>query len=75
MPKGRELPYEWYNTPNIHLFTLRDFLALCKAEGIHAEIADARASSRLGRLLLRLGFRNLGADRVVARLTPKMGDR
>jgi len=70
MPKARALPYEWYNTPNIHLFTLRDFMALCKSEGIRVEIAGAHASSRVGRLLLRLGFRNLGADRVVARLTP-----
>ena len=70
MPKARELPYEWYNTPNIHLFTLRDFLALCKSENIRVEIVDARSSSLLGRLLLRLGLKNLGADRIVARLTP-----
>lgn len=34
MPKSRELPFEWYNTPNIHLTTIRDFLELCDAEGI-----------------------------------------
>lgn len=30
MPVTRSLPYEWYNTPNIHLCTLGDFEALCK---------------------------------------------
>jgi methionine biosynthesis protein MetW len=25
MPKSRNLPYEWYDTPNIHLFTVADF--------------------------------------------------
>ncbi len=25
MPVNRQMPYEWYNTPNIHLCTLRDF--------------------------------------------------
>ncbi|MDX9978421.1 MAG: methionine biosynthesis protein MetW, partial [Lentisphaeria bacterium] len=25
MPVTDELPYQWYNTPNIHLLTLRDF--------------------------------------------------
>ena len=25
MPVSREMPYEWYNTPNLHLATLHDF--------------------------------------------------
>lgn len=25
MPVSREMPYEWYNTPNLHLSTVRDF--------------------------------------------------
>lgn len=29
MPVSRCLPYEWYNTPNIHLCTLHDFEQLC----------------------------------------------
>jgi len=29
MPKSRELPHEWYNTPNIHLCTIDDFEDLC----------------------------------------------
>jgi methionine biosynthesis protein MetW len=28
MPVGGSLPYDWYETPNIHLCTLRDFEAL-----------------------------------------------
>lgn len=34
MPKTRDLPYEWYNTPNIHLTTISDFLGLLQADGI-----------------------------------------
>ena len=30
MPKSKTLPYEWYNTPNIHLFTIKDFIELCR---------------------------------------------
>jgi methionine biosynthesis protein MetW len=30
MPKSKTLPYEWYNTPNIHLFTIKDFRDLCE---------------------------------------------
>lgn len=29
MPKSRALPYEWYDTPNIHLSTIKDFRTLC----------------------------------------------
>jgi methionine biosynthesis protein MetW len=29
MPKNVLLPYEWYETPNIHLLTIRDFQAFC----------------------------------------------
>ncbi len=29
MPVIESLPYNWYDTPNIHLFTLEDFLAWC----------------------------------------------
>lgn len=29
MPVSEALPYTWYNTPNIHLCTFKDFEALC----------------------------------------------
>lgn len=34
MPTGKTLPYQWYNTPNVHLFTLDDFESLCRAKHI-----------------------------------------
>jgi methionine biosynthesis protein MetW len=30
MPVSEELPYQWYNTPNVRFFTLADFESLCK---------------------------------------------
>ena len=33
MPVSDTLPYQWYDTPNVHLCTLRDFQALCVEEG------------------------------------------
>jgi len=29
MPVSRELPYQWYDTPNVHLCTLHDFETFC----------------------------------------------
>lgn len=34
MPVVKTLPHAWYNTPNIHLFTIRDFEQLCRDKGI-----------------------------------------
>ncbi|MGV6807996.1 MAG: methionine biosynthesis protein MetW [bacterium] len=34
MPKTRQLSYEWYDTPNIHFCTVRDFEALCREMNI-----------------------------------------
>ena len=30
MPRSKDLPYEWYNTPNIHLVSIKDFERLCR---------------------------------------------
>jgi methionine biosynthesis protein MetW len=30
MPVSRDLPYQWYDTPNIHLCTVADFDAFCR---------------------------------------------
>lgn len=34
MPVTKQLDYQWYNTPNIHFCTVRDFEALCQEKGI-----------------------------------------
>ena len=35
MPVSDALPYQWYNTPNVHLFTIHDFEAFCESHAIH----------------------------------------
>ena len=37
MPVTDELPYTWYDTPNIHFFTLRDFQEMCSSSNIYIE--------------------------------------
>jgi methionine biosynthesis protein MetW len=34
MPVTREIPYQWYDTPNIHLCTLKDFEILAARVGL-----------------------------------------
>ena len=34
MPKNDLLPYDWFNTPNVHLCTVKDFRKLCKEQSL-----------------------------------------
>ncbi len=34
MPVTSELPYSWFDTPNIHLFTINDFISLCESKNL-----------------------------------------
>jgi len=49
MPVTEDLPYSWYDTPNIHFCTLRDFVELTKE--IDVEIEKAVALDAAGRRL------------------------
>jgi methionine biosynthesis protein MetW len=41
MPVTRNMPYSWYDTPNIHFCTIRDFVELCGVVGAEMEKAVA----------------------------------
>jgi len=43
MPVSKSLPHSWYDTPNIHLCTVKDFEGLCAK--LNAEILDERVIS------------------------------
>ena len=34
MPRTRKLPFEWHDTPNIHLVTIQDFVRFCQKRKI-----------------------------------------
>ncbi|MBQ7286333.1 MAG: methionine biosynthesis protein MetW [Candidatus Gastranaerophilales bacterium] len=53
MPKSKQLPYEWYDTPNIHLLTICDFFEFCKKRNIKIEksVYLTREKSRSGFLI------------------------
>jgi len=41
MPRTDMLPFSWYDTPNIHHCTIKDFRQLCMAVGVRMERAVA----------------------------------
>jgi methionine biosynthesis protein MetW len=46
MPVSRFLPYTWYDTPNIHFCTVKDFETLCRQRGIRILARDMIGSGR-----------------------------
>jgi homoserine O-acetyltransferase/O-succinyltransferase len=69
MPVSEALPYNWHDTPNIHLFSLDDFRLLCRREGIRIEEILYLGESLISRFMLGLGRPNLGAEFVIARIS------
>ncbi len=51
MPKTEFLPYEWYDTPNIHFCSLEDFERYCRGFGLRVERRIYLSSHRGGRVL------------------------
>jgi methionine biosynthesis protein MetW len=48
MPVSEDLPYQWYDTPNVRFFTLADFETLCEQMSIvirSREVLDAKGQA------------------------------
>jgi len=46
MPVSKRLPYQWYDTPNVHFSTIRDFDVFCAEKGITVERRAVLAGGR-----------------------------
>jgi hypothetical protein len=63
MPITKTLPDEWYNTPNLHMCTIKDFVYFVKSRNI--KIFKSIALNKLNASLINernLGIKNLSAD-------------
>jgi methionine biosynthesis protein MetW len=54
MPVSRDLPYQWYDTPNVHLCTLRDFENFCFRSNVDVLQRSVMSGKREIRLLPNL---------------------
>lgn len=67
MPQTKTLSYNWYDTPNIHFCTIKDFVALCNTLGITIDrgyALDRRGQTReIGESGIR--FANLRGEQAV----------
>jgi methionine biosynthesis protein MetW len=64
MPVSKNLPHAWYDTPNIHFCTVRDFEQLCVERGIQILHRDVVGTARR-RPLLAAAWPNLFATTAI----------
>jgi len=70
MPVSEALPYTWYNTPNIHLCTFRDFDALCAEKNIRVLDRLAVNGDQQGTALMQ-SLPNMLGEIAIYRITRK----
>jgi methionine biosynthesis protein MetW len=68
MPVSKFMPYHWYDTPNIHFCTVKDFEALCQERNIRILARDVVGNGKT-RPLLASAWPNLFATTAIYRIT------
>ena len=63
MPITKNLPDEWYNTPNLHMCTIKDFYNFCHDRGIKLDKALALQNEKTSYINeINLNIKNLSAE-------------
>lgn len=65
MPKSQRLPYEWYDTPNIHLLTVSDFFEFCSKRNINILESIYMTQQKSRRNILVRTITNLFSEEVI----------
>ena len=69
MPKNKILPYDWYNSPNIHLCTIKDFEVFCELQKV--KILDKKFLNPKGMLFTPIFSENLSSYQAIFSITSK----
>ncbi len=65
MPKSNILPFEWFNTPNIHLLTIKDFFDFAKKHNFKIEQKILMTRAKIKNDFLHKKFNNLLTEEVM----------
>lgn len=65
MPKSKMLPFEWFDTPNIHLLTVRDFFDYCEKRNIKISKSILTRRGKIVNSKLRRTFADIFAEEVI----------
>ncbi len=64
MPVTENLPNEWYNTPNLHMCTIKDFVTFCKER----DLKLTKSISLIGKKVSSISERNLNYKNLFSEL-------
>ena len=64
MPVTKNLPDEWYNTPNLHMCTIKDFFIFCKKRNINIFKSLALNEEKIS----EISFKNLNYKNLISEL-------
>ena len=63
MPLTENLPYEWHNTPNLHMCTIKDFFIFCEKRNIKIFRSLALNQDKISEINIKnLNYKNLMSD-------------
>ena len=64
MPVTKNLPNEWYNTPNLHMCTILDFVNFCKRKNIKIDKSMCLTNEKISEIT----DRNMGSKNIFSQL-------
>ena len=60
MPITKNLPNEWYNTPNLHMCTIKDFVNFCNKKNIKIDKSMCVTDEKISEITIRnIGYKNI----------------
>ena len=63
MPLTKNLPNEWYDTPNLHMCTIKDFVNFCNKKNINLFKSIALSNEKVSEINNNnLGMKNLFSE-------------
>ena len=63
MPVTENLPNEWYNTPNLHMCTIKDFVTFCKKREFKITKSISLSGTKISNIKEKnLNFKNLSSE-------------
>ena len=63
MPVTENLPNEWYNTPNLHMCTIKDFVTFCNKRGLKLSKSISLSGKKVSYIEEKnLKYKNLSSE-------------
>ncbi len=69
LPESKDFPHKWYDTPNLHFLSLKDFRQFCRKNDIIIFKSYCIGEDIISKLFIKLKHCNLGADYNIVKIT------